>query len=106
MRLLTTFAFLALAAALLLGCGGSSDSTTTTTPDRDGKPPPSAKPAATAKVRAAWESSPSCKHPQGASRWGCSIGSYRCQAVVTDRGWSVDCAKPGHSIAFTVKPRT
>jgi hypothetical protein len=105
MRLLITLAFLALVAALLFGCGGSSGSTTTT-PDRVGTPPASAKPTATAKVRASWESSPSCKHPQGASRWGCSVGSYRCQAVVTDRGWSVDCAKPGHSIAFTVPPRT
>jgi hypothetical protein len=105
MRLASTLAVLALAAALLFSCGGSSDSTATT-PDRAGKPPASAKPAGTAKVRASWESSPSCKHPQGASRWGCSVGSYRCQAVVTDRGWSVDCAKPGRSIAFTVKPRT
>jgi hypothetical protein len=104
MRLPTTLAFLALAAALLFGCGGSSDSPTTT-PDGAGKPPASAQPTATAKVRASWESSPSCKHPQGASRWGCSVGSYRCQAVVTDRGWSVDCAKPGRSIAFTVPPR-
>jgi hypothetical protein len=104
MRLPTTLAVIALAAALLIGCGGSDD--TTTTPDRTGKPPTSATPAGTAKVRASWETSPACKHPQGASRWGCSVGSYRCQAVVSDRGWSVDCAKPGRSIAFTVKPPT
>jgi hypothetical protein len=104
MRLPTTLAVIALAAALLFGCGGSDDSTTTT-PDRAGKPPASAAPAGTAKVRASWEANPACKHPQGASRWGCSIGSYRCQAVVTDRGWSVDCARPGRSIAFTVPAR-
>ena len=105
MRLATTLASPALAAALLFGCGGSGNSTTTT-PDRAGKPPASANPRAAAKIRASWEASPACKHPQGASRWGCSVGSYRCQAVVTDRGWSVDCAKPGRSIAFTVKPPT
>jgi hypothetical protein len=106
MRLPTTLASLALVATLLFGCGGSSDSTTiTTTPGRAGKPPTSANPTSTAKIRASWETSPDCKHPHGASRWGCSVGSYRCQAVVTDRGWSVDCAKPGRSIAFTVSPR-
>jgi hypothetical protein len=103
MRLSTTFVFLSLAAALLGGCGGSGDSTSTTTHgvDKMSKPPASA----TTEVRAEWVESPGCKHPQGASRWGCSVGSYRCQAVVTDRGWSVDCAKPGRSIAFTVKPQ-
>jgi hypothetical protein len=104
MRLATTLASLALAAAVFFGCGISGDSTTTT-PDRAGKPPAAANPAATAKVRTSWEASPACKRPQGASRWACSVGSYRCQAVVTDRGWSVDCAKPGRSIAFTVPPR-
>ncbi len=108
MRLPATLALLVLTAALLGGCGSSGDSTTvtvTTTPDRTGKPPASAQPTATTKTRASWEASPGCKHPQGSSRWGCSVGSYRCQAVVTDRGWSVDCAKSGRSIAFTVPPR-
>lgn len=104
MRLATTLASLALAAALLFGCGGS-DNSTTTTPDKAEGPPASANPPASAKIRASWEASPACKHPQGASRWGCTIGSYRCQAVVTDRGWAVDCAKPGRSLAFTVPPR-
>jgi len=104
MRLSTTLVFLSLAAALLGGCGGSGDSTSTT-PDRAGKAPTSVNPASTAKIRASWEASPGCKHRPGASRWGCSVGPYRCQAVVTDRGWAVDCAKPGRSIAFTVKPQ-
>jgi hypothetical protein len=104
MRLPTTLASLGLAAALLFGCGGSGDSITTT-PDRAGKSPASATPPSTAKIRLSWEASPTCKRPQGASRWGCSVAPYRCQAVVTDRGWSVDCAKPGRSVAFTVPPR-
>jgi hypothetical protein len=100
MRLPITLACLALAAALPLGCGSSGD--TSTTGPRSGPMMPH---AAVAKMRAAWMSSPSCRHPHGASRWGCSVGPYRCQAVVTERGWSVDCAKPGQSIAFTVPPR-
>lgn len=98
MRLATSLVFLALAGALLCGCGGSGDSTT-------GKSPPAGAGAAKAEVRAEWQESPDCEHPAGASRWGCSIGPYRCQAVVTGRGWSVDCAKPGRSIAFTVPAR-
>jgi hypothetical protein len=98
MRLSATLALIASAAALLFGCGGSEDSPTEPAQGVD-------KGAATAEVRAEWVESPSCRHPSGASRWGCSVGPYRCQAVVTDRGWSVDCAKPGRSIAFTVPPR-
>jgi hypothetical protein len=97
MRLSLTLALIVLAAALPFGCGGSDDSTTA--------PPQSAGKGAAAEVQAEWEASPSCAHPPGASRWGCSVGPYRCQAVVVDRGWSVDCAKPGRSISFTVPPR-
>jgi hypothetical protein len=85
----------ALVAALLIGCGGADE--TTTAPATGHEP--------AAQIRAAWEGNPACRHPHGASRWGCSVGAYRCQAVVTDRGWSVDCAKPGRSIAFTIPPR-
>jgi hypothetical protein len=98
MRLSATLALIASAVALLLGCGGSDDSTTEPSQRIDTA-------AATAEIRAEWIESPSCGHPRGASRWGCSVGPYRCQAVVTDRGWSVDCAKPGRSIGFTVPPR-
>jgi len=97
MRLATPFALIALAAALLFGCGGGDS--TTAAPQGTGKD------AAQVEVRAEWEESSSCAHPQGASRWGCPVGPYRCQAVVVDRGWSVDCAKPGRSISFTVPPR-
>jgi hypothetical protein len=89
----TPIAILALVAALLIGCGGSGETATA----------PSSQPSSNAKTRAAWERDPDCKHPQGASRWACSVGSYRCQAVVTDRGWTVGCARPGSSIAFTVR---
>ena len=93
MRIPSLTAAVLAAAALLAGCG---DSTTTTAPDRAGDP--------AGAVRLAWERTPSCEHPAGASRWGCSVGSYRCQGVVTDRGWSISCAKPGKSVAFTVRP--
>jgi hypothetical protein len=96
-RLALLFASLAAATALAAGCGGGSEETTS--------PRPAAGGAAKAEVRAKWEASADCKRPPGASRWGCSVGPYRCQAVVTDRGWSVSCAKPGRSIAFTVAPR-
>jgi len=93
MRLATCLAILA--AVALGGCGGSSDETTS--------PPVEAK-TSTAEVRSAWERESSCKRPRGASRWGCSVGAYRCQAVVTGRGWSVSCAKPGQSLSFRVRP--
>ncbi|HEY3552214.1 MAG TPA: hypothetical protein VGK66_00865 [Solirubrobacterales bacterium] len=104
MRLPTTLAFLGLAAALLFGCGGSGDSSTVGTHGDQMMPRPRMG-AGMAQMRASWMSSPACRRPHGASRWSCSVGAYRCQAVVTDRGWSVDCAKPGQSIPFTVQPR-
>jgi len=81
--------------ALLAGCGDSSEETTAPAPARGSN-------ALTREVRAAWERNPRCKRPPGASRWGCSVGSYRCQGVVTGRGLSISCAKPGRSVAFTV----
>lgn len=88
-------AILALLAALVTGCGGSGE-TTTSRPDNSA--------ASAKKVRLEWERSSACRRPPGASRWACSVGSYRCQAVVTGHGWSVDCAKPGRAIAFIVRP--
>lgn len=92
---LAPLAILALLLALLAGCGGSGG----TTSSNPGKAAATAK-----KIRATWERKPSCKRPSGASRWGCSVGSYRCQGVVTGHGWSIDCAKPGRAIAFIVRP--
>jgi hypothetical protein len=81
--------------ALLAGCGDSSEETTSSTPAPRNE-------SETQGVRLAWERNPKCKPPQGASRWGCSVGSFRCQGVVTDRGWSISCSRPGRSLGFTV----
>jgi hypothetical protein len=86
-------ALIAVVAALVAGCG-DSDETTPSSP---------AAGTSTREVRAAWERAPGCRRPQGASRWGCSVGSYRCQGVVVDRGLAISCAKPGSSVAFTVR---
>jgi len=95
MRLATPIAILVLLAALA-GCG-SSEETTGTGADQ---PPAGSK----AQIQSAWERNSDCRRPPGASRWGCSVEDYRCQAVVTGRGWSVSCSKPGRSVAFTVRP--
>jgi len=89
-------ALLAIAAlALLGGCGSSSDETTTSGPAAQGD--------VKQKVRAAWEQNPDCRPPKGASRWACSVGSYRCQGVVAGRGLSISCSKPGESVAFLIR---
>ena len=88
-------ASLAIVAALALaGCGSSDDGITSSD---------TATESAAAVTRAKWEHNSDCDHPAGASRWGCSVGSYRCQGVVTDRGWSVSCSRPGRSVAFLVR---
>lgn len=80
------------------GCGDEAETTMTTTTA------PIDHAEEVAEVRSAFERSEDCKRPQGASRWGCSVGSYRCQGVVTGRGWSVSCAKTGRSLAFRIQP--
>ena len=92
MRVAAPLALIAIV-TLQLGCGASGDGVTSSdTATFDG-----------AKlIQEKWEHSSDCDRPPGASRWGCSIGSYRCQAVVVDRGWSVSCARPGDSVAFVV----
>lgn len=95
MRRLLPLLAVAAALALLVGCGGSDDGVTSST---------SATFDGDALTQTKWEHSSDCHRPPGASRWGCSIVPYRCQAVVVDRGWSVSCAKPGKSIAFRVRP--
>ncbi|HEX3041275.1 MAG TPA: hypothetical protein VHP56_04225 [Solirubrobacterales bacterium] len=95
MRIVASIAIVA-ALAFLAGCGGSDSGTTGAASTDRAKAP--AK-----EARAAFLAEPSCKRPPGASRWGCSIDSYRCQAVVIDRGWSVTCSRPGRSVAFVVR---
>lgn len=88
-------ASIAIVAALVLpaGCGGSDDGITSSVTATE-------NPAGVTQAK--WEHDSDCDRPAGASRWGCSVGSYRCQAVVTDRGWSVSCSRPGQSVAFLV----
>lgn len=86
---------LLVALALLLGGCGSSDGVTGSATATQGDDQ---------VMQAKWEHSSDCRRPDGASRWGCSIGAYRCQAVVVDRGWSVSCSRPGESVAFLVRP--
>jgi len=95
MRLATPIAILA-ALVLLAGCGDSDEGTSGPTSTEGAE-------ASASEVRAAFLAAPSCKRPAGASRWGCSVPDYRCQAIVTDRGWSVSCARPGDSVAFLVR---
>lgn len=94
MRLAVPLILLVLLAAMT-GCGSSEDGTTGSD---------SATVSDAAAIQPKWEHTRDCERPPGASRWGCSVGSYRCQAVVVDRGWSVSCSKPGDSVAFTVRP--
>lgn len=97
MRLPVLLLILALLA--VAGCGGSDETTTSGPVDRD-----ETFAEKIDRLRSGWERSEGCERPPGASRWGCSVGAYRCQAVVTGRGWSVSCAKPGDSVAFRVRP--
>ena len=114
-RLLALFA-LVLAIAVLGGCGSSGDETTgggSTGPAGAAAQACALNTGAVEGLRvtgvscgkgqrlaAAWKRSPDCR--KSGSRGGCSISSYRCLATATDRGWSVSCAKPGRSVAFTV----
>ena len=54
-------------------------------------------------VAAAWNE-PRCRPQSGGSRSACTVRHYRCQGVVTDRGISVSCSRPGQSISF-LRPR-
>jgi hypothetical protein len=128
MRLAAALLTLVLAAVLAGGCGGSSSGESSTGGDSEPQAGTSTAPAGAsarrceagksgvARLRATgvtceqarrltvtWSKAGDCGPPRGASRSGCSVLSYRCQATATGRGWSVSCAKPGRSIAFTVR---
>lgn len=97
MRLVIPLALVVALALLLGGCGSAGEGMTN-------RPAPESTAPTTRTVRVQWEREPDCQRPGAASRWGCSVGSYRCQAVVVDRGWSVSCSRPGESVAFLVRP--
>lgn len=126
MRRLAAVATLLLAASLLAGCGGSAGETR---PGKAGSPSPRAAtgpPSAATRncaagskgfeelravgvgcpearlVAAAWTRRRACD-PHGLSRRGCSIGSYRCSVVVTDRGLAGGCSRPHRSISFIAR---
>jgi len=117
MRLAAALLTVAFLAASLAACG-SSDSESTGEP---GAPAGAAargcvaatSPATGLRVTAAscgeaqrlalaWRRGENCQPGAGASRAGCSVGSYRCSAVRSDRGVAVNCTRPGHTVAFIV----
>jgi len=127
MRLAVPFTIIAVAAALLGGCGGSDDggdssASTQAAPQAKGSTAPVGASAHECKgegelratglpckkarsLMAAWSRTDGCAPADGASRSACGLpGSYRCLSVVTEKGVSVSCAKPGRSLAFTAKP--
>jgi hypothetical protein len=129
MRLAVPIVIAVLAVALLGGCGSSdddgSDASTATAPKSAGQKAPAGASArecagkvgaATAlratglsckqakALTAAWARDKSCVPAEGASRSSCKLeGDYDCLAAMTGRGLAVSCARPGRSVAFTIK---
>lgn len=118
---------LVVTALLLAGCGssgsGSGDESSTAPASEPAGAPPGAAAqscatgvrgvgtlratgvscAAAAQVAAGWTASPGCA-PSGAStRSSCSLGRYRCLALVAERGVAVSCARAGHSVSFLTR---
>jgi hypothetical protein len=50
-----------------------------------------------------WGRSHACTLGKDDSRGSCSLGGFRCQAVRTDRGTAVSCARPGVDVSFIAK---
>lgn len=50
-----------------------------------------------------WAGDRACAPGAGASRSACSLSGFRCQAVRTDRGAVVSCARPGAAVSFIAK---
>jgi hypothetical protein len=123
MRLAAPLATVVLLAALLAGCGsngGGSSMTTNAAPKANGSSAPAGatardckgegSPRATGmpcgearRLQGAWKGVNGCAPGAGASRSSCTIEGYRCLSVVTAKGVSVSCAKPGRSVAFTAQ---
>ncbi|MGE0066409.1 MAG: hypothetical protein AB7T48_03560 [Solirubrobacterales bacterium] len=126
MRLALPIAIALLAAALLAGCGSSEDgSGTTAAPKSSGQKAPAGASAQECAGRAgaatalratglgckqakalarAWTHDQGCAPAGGSSRASCTLeGDYDCLAVMTGRGLAVSCARPGRSVAFTIR---
>ncbi|MGN6217283.1 MAG: hypothetical protein ACTHN7_10075 [Solirubrobacterales bacterium] len=54
------------------------------------------------RIASAWHRGSGCAAP-GASHSACTVRGYRCIGTATSRGLSVGCARPGRSVAFTVR---
>ncbi|MBS1885749.1 MAG: hypothetical protein JSU06_01020 [Actinobacteria bacterium] len=50
-----------------------------------------------------WANNGACAPGENASRGSCSLGSFKCEAVKTDRGAAVSCAQPGEVVSFIAK---
>jgi hypothetical protein len=129
MRLALPLAIAALTIALLSGCGspadgGDSGSISTAPEAGAGKAPAGASAhecsgrageatalratgvscAQAEQLARAWAKDPGCAPGEGASRSSCRLeGDYDCLAAATGRGLAVSCARPGGSVAFTVR---
>jgi hypothetical protein len=122
-RLATPLTVIALAAVLAVGCGSSDEGTTAPPKPEGANVPASGKKTGCVlniggtsglytigvscgkaqKLALAWRKSAECAVPDGASRAACSVSGYRCLTARTGRGFSVACARPGRSIAFTAR---
>lgn len=126
MRFAIPIAIIVFAAALLGGCGSSEDgSGATTAPKSSGQKAPAGASAQECAGRAgaatalratglrckqakalalAWTHNQGCAPAGGSSRASCKLeGDYDCLAVMTGRGLAVSCARPGRSVAFTIR---
>jgi hypothetical protein len=52
------------------------------------------------KTMLEWHGGRACALAKGASRGSCALDGFRCQAVRTDRGVAVSCARPGGDVSF------
>jgi hypothetical protein len=128
MRLSALLAALLCVALLAAGCGGggSSAGSSSTAPKKATAPnaPAGSKVAScpvgggddAAQLRATgvdcdtaratlarWAEAGDCALSGDASRGSCALGQFRCQAVKSDQGLAVSCARPGADVAFIAK---